>query len=182
MFKTIPQWAGFLALVMMIALPSLLLVKSFYDREQGRVWLVDIDGYDPRDLLYGHYLNFTYDWNFATPQDGGQCYGRNCCICLNESVPGSIRAPLAKTLRCDAPERGQCSSVITGGHGRHPAVRGQRYYVPEKDGLRLEGILRDEQHEAQMEIAVPRSGGPAMIRKLYIDQQPLEEFLIKAQR
>lgn len=184
MFKTIPQWAGLLALLIVITLPSLLLVKAAYDRQNGKIWQVDIAGYDPRDLLYGHYLNFTYDWNFAKPGESTQCgYGRDCCLCLKEAMPGSILAPLANTMRCDAPERALCDSVITGGRRSYnPAFGGQKYFVPEKDGKALEKILRDGKHQTQMEIAVPRSGGPAIIRKLYIDQLPLEDFLLKAQR
>ena len=30
---------------------------------QGTEWDVPIQGYDPRDYLRGHYVEFTYDWN-----------------------------------------------------------------------------------------------------------------------
>jgi hypothetical protein len=29
---------------------------------QGTDWLVPVAGYDPRDLLRGHYVQFSYDW------------------------------------------------------------------------------------------------------------------------
>ena len=29
---------------------------------QGTDWLVPVAGYDPRDLLRGHYVQFAYDW------------------------------------------------------------------------------------------------------------------------
>jgi hypothetical protein len=29
---------------------------------QGTDWLVPIEGYDPRDLLRGHYVQYSYDW------------------------------------------------------------------------------------------------------------------------
>lgn len=29
---------------------------------QGQDWLVPIQGYDPRDLLRGHYVQYRYDW------------------------------------------------------------------------------------------------------------------------
>jgi hypothetical protein len=29
---------------------------------QGTDWLVPVAGYDPRDLLRGHYVQYTYDW------------------------------------------------------------------------------------------------------------------------
>ena len=33
-----------------------------YQSRQGNDWLVPIQGYDPRDLLRGHYIEFNYDW------------------------------------------------------------------------------------------------------------------------
>jgi hypothetical protein len=30
--------------------------------QQGTEWEVPIDGFDPRDYLRGHYVEFTYDW------------------------------------------------------------------------------------------------------------------------
>lgn len=35
---------------------------SDYQSRQGTDWEVPIEGYDPRDLLRGHYVEFTYDW------------------------------------------------------------------------------------------------------------------------
>lgn len=182
MFKTIPRFAGLLALMIMIALPSLLLVKAAYDRHNGKIWRIEIAGYDPRDLLRGHYLNFRYDWNFAQTNDVRSCeYGKNCCLCLTEASPGNHMNPVAKTMACNAPEIRQCQSVVTSGRGVGPALGGHVYFIPEKQAAQVENLLRDEKQDVQMEIAVPRSGGPAIIRNLYIDQQPLEAFLLKEQ-
>lgn len=30
--------------------------------QQGEEWLIPITGYDPRDLLRGHYVQYRYDW------------------------------------------------------------------------------------------------------------------------
>ena len=35
---------------------------SDYLSRQGTDWLVPIAGYDPRDLLRGHYVQYSYDW------------------------------------------------------------------------------------------------------------------------
>lgn len=182
MFKTIPKSAGLLALIIMIALPSLLLVKAAYDRHNGKIWRVDIAGYDPRDLLRGHYLNFQYSWNYANTNDSRTCeYGKSCCLCLNEASPGNHINPVAKTMACNAPEIRQCQSVVTSGRSASPSLGGHVYFIPEKQAAQVEELLRDDTQDVQMEIAVPRSGGPAIIRKLYIDQQKLEDFLLKEQ-
>jgi hypothetical protein len=35
----------------------------------GTEWEVPIEGYDPRDLLRGHYVEFTYDWPGVESED-----------------------------------------------------------------------------------------------------------------
>lgn len=35
---------------------------THYKAQQGTIWAVPISGYDPRDLLRGHYITYRYDW------------------------------------------------------------------------------------------------------------------------
>ena len=49
-------------------------------RASGPVFHVAIAGYDPRDLLQGHYLRYRLQW----PADGA-CDGATCCLCLQVS-------------------------------------------------------------------------------------------------
>lgn len=35
----------------------------WYDKDSGTEITVRISGYDPRDLLSGHYIRYTIDWN-----------------------------------------------------------------------------------------------------------------------
>ncbi|WP_336968437.1 GDYXXLXY domain-containing protein [Sphingobium aromaticiconvertens] len=35
--------------------------------QQGQDWLVPINGYDPRDLLRGHFVQYRYDWPVNRP-------------------------------------------------------------------------------------------------------------------
>lgn len=177
MFRTIPKFFAALALILTVALPTLLLAKAVYDRQQGKIWLIDIAGYDPRDLLRGHYLNFTYDWNYADDETLSSYTTQ--CLCLTETAPGQNSNPVAKIMDCQAPEIKQCGSkLISRGH-RSTIAGAQVYFIPEEEGPRLEHLLRGDAHGFQMEIAVPRSGGPAIIRDLYINQQKLGDFLIK---
>lgn len=46
----------------------------------GTEWDVPVAGYDPRDLLRGHYVQFQYDW----PGLKNEQYGGNLCL---EGVP-----------------------------------------------------------------------------------------------
>jgi uncharacterized membrane-anchored protein len=171
-----------LALVLMVLSPSLLMVKAMYDRANGTIWQVNITGFDPRDLLRGHYLNFRYDWSMLDAAPADHCTaGQPCCLCLTRMSDNNYSDPLARYMACEPKDAVRastpsCDSRIIGGNP-HGA---QIYYVPEKHALRLERLLRGGNHDFKMEIAVPRSGGPAIIRDLYIDQKPLAEFLKSA--
>jgi len=41
--------------------------QSHRTYNEGTEWDVPIAGYDPRDLLRGHYVEFTYDWPYRGP-------------------------------------------------------------------------------------------------------------------
>ncbi|MEQ8411835.1 MAG: GDYXXLXY domain-containing protein [Erythrobacter sp.] len=49
---------------MLLPLAGLAGLWAWSDRvsRQGTEWEVPVAGYDPRDLLRGHYVEFTYDW------------------------------------------------------------------------------------------------------------------------
>ncbi len=54
----------FLLLIFFIPVFCLFLWACFleYDKNSGRKILVTIKGYDPRDLLSGHYIRYVIDW------------------------------------------------------------------------------------------------------------------------
>ena len=54
--------ANYLTLVLPILGLGGLWGWSDFKAEQGTDWLVPIAGYDPRDLLRGHYIQYSYDW------------------------------------------------------------------------------------------------------------------------
>lgn len=74
----------FLPLALLLPLAGLGLIWLMAEREsrQGTEWDVPIAGYDPRDLLRGHYVQFRYDWP-AVEQDDIPIWAasqKNLCI------------------------------------------------------------------------------------------------------
>ena len=57
----------FLPFALLLPLIGLGLIWLQTEREshEGSEWDVPIEGYDPRDLLRGHYVQFRYDWPFV---------------------------------------------------------------------------------------------------------------------
>jgi hypothetical protein len=53
---------------------------------QGTEWDVPIEGYDPRDLLQGHYVQFQYDWPGLKVAEDGPGLGF-APLCLTGSAP-----------------------------------------------------------------------------------------------
>lgn len=152
-----------------------LLATAAYDRLTGEIWQVRIGGYDPRHPLYGHYLDYNYQWNWADDEQACPVDGP-CCICLN-STGGSHIDPVASLHHCGDPALAACESFIRGEMGWRGFGFGEmRYYVPQAQALALERILQDSAREVRVELSVSPAGR-AYRRALYIDGQALPDFL-----
>ena len=103
---------------------------------QGTEWEVPIQGYDPRDFLRGHYVEFTYDWpglDFWATGSGPEA------LCLEGVAPQIERVTLSKA---DA----TCAHrlIADSGHvyGENSLGSG-RLYIGQDRALALEEQLRD---------------------------------------
>jgi GDYXXLXY protein len=52
--------------------------------QQGTIWAVPIRGYDPRDLLRGHYITYRYEWPGLAIPDERQYIG---ALCIKGAAP-----------------------------------------------------------------------------------------------
>lgn len=148
--------------------------RSEYATRHGLAWTIPIQGYDPRDLLHGHYLLYRYrfQWDGVdTCGDTGaieRAPAAGCCLCLS-SVGVSGYDPRVRQLHCDEAEK------ICDGSLRADSVLGpQQYFVPEDRALDLENALR--QREAAIELAIDPQGNAA-VRELLLDRRPWREAL-----
>jgi hypothetical protein len=94
---------------------------------QGTEWEVPIAGFDPRDFLRGHYVEFTYDWpgveefRDAPPQ----------MLCLEGKAPALTRVtPLGEGEPCAHPVRAD----TTGVYGWEGLTRGRLYLDQDRAG------------------------------------------------
>jgi hypothetical protein len=114
-----------------------LIGRAELNLRNGRGWDLPISGYDPRDLLSGHYLRYQYrlEWQpDASTCGDGESIDRSCCLCL-QPRQGS-REPLVSSVRCDAVAG--CLSWLRGSD-----VAGeQRYFIPAERAAELEQALR----------------------------------------
>ena len=147
----------------------LLIVRAEYHIRSGEQWSFDLQGYDPRDLLRGHYLrlNVSYDMesgkNSCTPAE-------ECCLCLTKT---EARVPKVYEASCSVAKT-QCDGFMLSSHQN--TLR--RYYVPEADARRAEKILADASAErtAFLNVSINGKGEPA-ITDLIIGDQSLNDLL-----
>lgn len=107
---------------------------SDHTYRQGTEWEVPIMGYDPRDYLRGHYVEFSYDWpgffyEGSVPE----------ALCLTGKAPRLDRAEwLREGEPCAHPVRADLSGV----YSSDALMRG-RLYVGQDRALALEEQLRN---------------------------------------
>lgn len=107
---------------------------------QGTDWEVPIQGYDPRDYLRGHYVEFRYEWNrlgtpsdFDTPTDA---------LCISGQAP---RMDGVTQLRPGKPCAHPLRTDGSGVYGRDSLMDGRLYIGQERaDALQQQLQNRDQ--------------------------------------
>jgi GDYXXLXY protein len=130
--------------------------------QRGTDWQVEITGYDPRDLLRGHYIRYRYIW------PGDPALSDADTLCLNGTAP---KIDQAIGIKSEHPVTG-CRSVIRLGTNRHEAIYDLNtgiYYVPQTAARPLEQKLADPALKAIMTIRVRDDG---YLRPVGISFQP----------
>lgn len=172
--------AGIIALLFPLVVLAFMAGGTVLQRQADtQVWRIKIGGYDPRDLLYGHYLSFRYQWNLAAAEGGGSIKAHEC-LCLTASGSG-IRDPLVRPMSCGGDEAKTCPSLIRAypSASSWTLTRGapaDRYFIPEENAHKIESLLREGKQDFYMEIS-PRSDRSVAVRGLYIGDMSLEDYL-----
>ena len=153
-----------------VALPLLGLVVMIARAEislrSGPSFHIPIAGYDPRDLLSGHYLQYRFAFEWQGESTCGQLAAgtpvdldTSCCICLTTDVGGGHTTP-ARQVHCD--EAAVCDGWLQGGAIAPPL----RYFVPERHASAIEDALRGR--HASLGVTCGPNGQPA-IGDLFLD-------------
>jgi hypothetical protein len=120
---------------------------------QGTEWDVPVRGYDPRDLLQGHYVQFQYDWPGMAGADSAglqPLYGQSLCLegtapQLSQTRPRDERAPCAQFVRSDDAWEG-------------------RLYASQDEALRLQKQLQDPALQGMIRIRLRPDGHVTPLR------------------
>jgi hypothetical protein len=103
--------------------------------QQGTEWEVPIEGYDPRDYLRGHYVEFRYDWPGIEERSvapGGK-------LCLEGRAPAITRVTAqSASANCDHPLR----APVVSNYGPD-ALRVGRLYIGQERAAQLQQQLQN---------------------------------------
>lgn len=163
-------------LIATLALPLLaLVISALSGAHQSRTasrWTLPVEGYDPRDVLRGHYVALRY----RLPEPVVDALARGDWLCLNGD-PTQPRIGWAS-----AEDRSGCAAAgrIIDDHdgfalaGFDRAVISGHLYMSEAAARRAEQQLRDAAAFKVVIVEVARNGRVTPVRLAFIEANPLE--------
>ena len=132
-------------------------------RKQGTPWRIAIEGYDPRDILRGHYLTYRYKWNWGITDAAEIAFPS--CLCLK---PGATGHDDPLVFPCSVET--VCETLLKGGD-----LFSGKVYIPEEEAPLLETNLRGGMPMAVDVRAL--ADGSIMVEGLVVEGKPLREYL-----
>jgi uncharacterized membrane-anchored protein len=150
-----------------LALPVLVLVGfTLYNSQKLSVGVertFAVEGFDPRDLLKGHYVTFQVVWDSA--DNCGDVGSSRVVFCVDQKT---FAADHRLISGCDLYIRGECV------YGRFKSESDlEKFFIPAERGPQLDRLLRDKR--ASVSLVIQRSGS-AQIKELFIDGKPWKDI------
>lgn len=153
-----------LHLTLAIALPLAVLAFNagwkLYERSQGIEIRLPIEGFDPRDLLSGHYLVYRVNYGlgeFCTDLNVGHNQPHTICLDPKQSTADES---------CTVPLSGVCQNSDF-------KASIERFYIPEQYATPLDQAVRDQKGE----IIITVKNGKAGVKDLMIEDKQWMEFI-----
>ena len=176
--------AFIVAVIAALVLPVLALAglvgQQEWLRANARLLSVPLTGFDPRDLLRGHYIRAQLDWDWEYPPAVNDYEVADGALCVLSEAPKPHVRFLAGWNPGDRTDA-DCTMVIAG-HARPPSRfapggldngdGGIQFYVPEARASDLEKLMRERPGSLTADLAVRADGGSA-IKALRVDGQKL---------
>jgi uncharacterized membrane-anchored protein len=156
------------ALLFVVALPvaymALWLVSLVVTVSSAKEITLEVEGYDPRDLLSGHYLTYRVSYGEAVSKAGDYARSSSECICFGAEP--TVPAKATWIGGCDERDQNTCGIYLRGhtDWGSRFTADIERYYFPEQYASALQRVPPN----ATIRVAVP-STGRGIVRGMYVD-------------
>lgn len=155
------RWRAVFLLIPVLAL-LLLAVRGHLLQEFGVERTFPVEGFDPRDLLSGHYL--TYRLDYGTP---------DLCPHLPSRAPVHYCVE-EKVFREGASGAAGCGLFMTGMCEQGRFVAGvERFYIPEERSVDLDVAVRNRR--GAVVVAIAPGSGVTRLKELLLDGRPWRE-------
>lgn len=151
-----------------------LLVTKFIERASGQVWLLPVEGYDPRNLIYGHYARVRINWpnvQIRPDLDATQKH----CLCLEAENPkAQLLTPKAATFQACESITPTCTGIVR--MTSDDLTRGYEIFLSEKDGPVVDDLLRQDAYRGRITVkSFVSPEGVVTFDDLHIDSIPLHQ-------
>jgi uncharacterized membrane-anchored protein len=151
-------------LVPIISLLSLTASKA-YKAYSGKKFTLDIVGFDPRDLLSGHYLIYRIKYLDNEKRIcNSKNNGRDVYYCFDNKQASTLSWKLSK---CIYKIKGTCS-------GNRFKAGIERFYIPDEYAVELDRVIRDQ--KGKIILSVNRQGS-VQVSNLLIENIDWKEYL-----
>lgn len=156
-----------------LLLPLIVLAYSWASThrlaQQGQEWLIPIQGYDPRDLLRGHYVQYRYDWPVAVQPSGADRAeaafdpALASRLCIEGTAPNILQVrplPFSEDMAGKGQEHG-CAIVARATLGARREVRGLDsgiLYASQERALSLSRQLTDPRQQGFVRVRIRPDG------------------------
>lgn len=160
-------------LLLPIAALAALWGHSHWQAQQGQDWLIPIEGYDPRDLLRGHYVQYRYAWPVEKAPAGDRTafdprYAGALCVTGTAPVIRSVRA----LPPSDQASGAGCAIILRATLGARREVRGLDsgiFYASQAQATALSRKLADPRLQGLVRVRVRADG---VMRPVALDFRP----------
>ncbi|MES2055406.1 MAG: GDYXXLXY domain-containing protein [Pseudomonadota bacterium] len=143
--------------------------STYWLAQQGQEWLIPIRGYDPRDLLRGHYIRYRYDWPVAASanrQDGARAIFEDYFpseLCVEGVAPNitGVRAVDTVSRSPDQPAGHDCAIIVRAALGTRREVRGLDsgiLYTSQARAIALSQQLADPKQQGLLRVRIRPDG------------------------
>ena len=149
---------------------GLLMVRAELKVVKGEVYRVAVQGYDPRDLIHGHYLSIQLDLKSERVGSEDESTADTSAFCFKrEDGDFSVLRAASHVIQSwgDA-----CTSVTSVKNLIGP----KRYLIPEGDAFNLEIALSNRKKTATVDLIIQKNGDVSM-GMLYLDGLPWRDGL-----
>jgi hypothetical protein len=145
-----------------VALPVLAIgfaiVRSERQLARSNDFVFAIGGYDPRDLLKGHYLQFRLRVRDVPAREAcDSSRGQRCCLCLTRTGRND---PVELTRATCATAIDECDGAL----GERYLGTSLRYYIPELEAASLDQQLAEAMQHEGAATAVLAIDGPDKVQ------------------